>query len=652
MPTFSKILIANRGEIASRIIRTCHEMGVVTVAVFSDADRDAPFVRQADEAIYIGPSPSSESYLCQDAIISAAQRCHADAIHPGYGFLAENAIFARACADAGICFIGPAPKVIALLGSKQASKELVNKAGVPVVPSFALEHPNEIVYPVLLKASMGGGGKGMQIVREPSELASALASAKRVATSAFGDSTILIESYIESPRHIEIQILGDQHGTLVHLFERECSIQRRHQKIIEECPAPGLSPELRTSLAAAAITIARAVDYHNAGTVEFIVAPNGEFYFLEVNTRLQVEHAVTEEVTGIDLVREQIRIAEGKALSFGQDDIHQNGAALQCRLYAEDCDADFLPCSGTLLHVSMPTMPGLRVESGIESGSVVSIHYDPMLAKLITHAPTRSEALRLMKRSLATMAALGVTTNRDFLLSVLSHGSFETGQLDTGFLQQHSETLAILEEKEEFLGLALMAATYAKHDQQTCERSILPSMQASYRNNRWRDAQCTLRWNETTRTVHYHSAKDGSIEMRVDDGPAKALRCATSTGRTLVLEIDGHMQRFRVYWDRDRAFVQFQTYVYELHLAPRFPVLNDTKVEGRCIAPMPGRVVQVLVQDGDVVGAGDTLLVLEAMKMEHRIVANESGTVRSLTSQVGDQVDGGQELAMIDTSGV
>ena len=398
MTRFNKILVANRGEIACRIIRCCHQMGIATVAVFSDADRNEPFVQQADEAIHIGPAPSAESYLVVEKVIAAARQSAVDAIHPGYGFLAEDANFASACAEAGFVFIGPRAETIALLGSKQASKALVSAAGVPVVPSFELQCPGEIEYPIMLKASAGGGGKGMRIVRSADELEASLASAKRIAQSAFGDSTMLAERYIEGPRHIEIQILGDRQGNLVHLFERECSMQRRHQKIIEESPAPGLSSELRDAIAAAAIAVGKAANYENAGTVEFILSPTGEFYFLEVNTRLQVEHPVTECVTvidhtSIDLVREQIRIAQGEALGYSQEDIEQVGSAIECRLYAEDCAQEFLPCGGTLLDWRVPEVAGLRVDSGVQTGSEISIHYDPLIAKLITHGATRGEAI-------------------------------------------------------------------------------------------------------------------------------------------------------------------------------------------------------------------------------------------------------------------
>ncbi|MCP4449161.1 MAG: ATP-grasp domain-containing protein [Myxococcales bacterium] len=650
MQDFSKILVANRGEIASRIIRTCHDMGIGTVAVFSDADSDAPFVREADEATRLGPAPSPESYLRGEAIIKAARRIGAQAIHPGYGFLAENADFARACADADITFIGPSPEAISLLGSKKASKAVVAEAGVPIVPSFDLESPDEIVYPVLLKASVGGGGKGMHIVRNQGELAPALESAKRIATTAFGDDTILMEKYVESPRHIEIQILGDCHGTLLHLYERECSIQRRHQKIIEESPAPNLPYALRDKIASAAVAVGKAANYHNAGTVEFILAPNGEFYFLEVNTRLQVEHPITECVTGIDLVREQIRIARGEALGFSQGDVVQRGAAIECRLYAEDCDNDFLPCSGTIgdFHVAQST--GLRVDSGVESGSEISIHYDPMLAKVITSGAGRSEALRRMQRSLRRLSALGTTTNREFLLRVLAHPQFAKGTINTNFLTEHRNSLELRAPPEELRNAALMAATIARLDQRLLGRQVLPTLRSGYRNSRWRESTETFVEGETANTVHYIQEESDKLSMRVDDGRQVEVLCIGSfESVSLTLQIGEHRSAFRVCLQANRVLVQVDGRSFDFAVVARFPDRAAVRVEGSCLAPMPGCVVQVLVENGATVAEGDTLLILEAMKMEHRIRAHRSGVVGELDVKVGEQVSGDQVLAVVET---
>ena len=650
MKTFSKILIANRGEIASRVLRTCHEMGIGTVAVFSDADQDASFVREADEAVRLGPAPSPESYLRGDAIIAAAQACGADAIHPGYGFLAENAAFAQAVADAGLIFIGPSPEAIALLGSKQASKEAVANAGVPVVPSFDLDAPDDIVYPVLLKASAGGGGKGMHIVRSREELAPAMESAQRIARTSFGDDTVLIERFVESPRHIEIQILGDTHGTLVHLFERECSIQRRHQKIIEESPAPNLPATLRDAIAEAAVAVGKAAGYSNAGTVEFIVAPNGEFYFLEVNTRLQVEHPVTECVTGVDLVRQQILVAQGRPLGFSQEDVKQVGAAIECRLYAEDCDNDYLPCSGQILDFHVEEAAGLRVDSGVESGSEISIHYDPMLAKVITHGSDREEALQRMKRSLSRLSALGTITNREFLLRVLGHSDFVAANIDTNFLSNNAETLRKVPAHAALVESALLAACFTRYELRLRQRTVLPTMSSGFRNSRWRDASETFLWGEDQATVHYRVASSGALTMRVNDGAERSVRLTNgSANGTCTMQIDGSRKTFRVCQRGERALVQVEGSTFDFSIAPRFPSRESIRLEGSCLAPMPGRVVQVLAQNGASVAEGDTLLILEAMKMEHRIQADRSGIVEGLDVQVGDQVSGDQVLAVVGT---
>ena len=436
-----RILIANRGEIARRIARTCRAMGISPVAVFSDADAGAPHLADCDLAVRLGPPPARDSYLAIDRLIAAARSADCDAVHPGYGFLAENPDFARACGDAGLVFIGPTPEVIAALGSKENARRIATRAGVPVVPASEAAGAVDIPYPVLVKASAGGGGKGMRIVRSAAELQPALEAARREAAAAFGDDTLLVERYLEGARHVEIQILGDQHGNLVHLFERECSIQRRHQKIVEESPSPALTPELRTRMGDAALLLAREVGYTSAGTVEMLFGADGSFYFLEVNTRLQVEHPVTEFVTGLDLVREQIRLAEGEPLGYGQADLRQRGHAIEVRLYAEDPARGYLPATGRLIDWRVPDLAHLRVDAGVECGSEVSVHYDPMLAKLICHAPTRGEAARRLARALEELVALGVTTNRELLVAVLRHPAFLAGATDTHFLERHAAEL-------------------------------------------------------------------------------------------------------------------------------------------------------------------------------------------------------------------
>ena len=442
---FRKVLIANRGEIALRIIRACRELGVRTVAVYSEADARAPHVREADEAVLLGPAPSSESYLKGDLIIAAALRTGAEAIHPGYGFLSEREWFARAVREAGLVWIGPPAEAIAAMGSKTSARELAIKAGTPVVPGTttalrdadeAGEVAEQFGYPVLLKAAAGGGGKGMRVVHARSELAAALASAQREAKNAFGDDAVYVEKYIVGPRHVEIQVLGDMHGTMLHLGERECSVQRRHQKMIEEAPSVAVTPELRTRMGAAAVAAARAAGYVNAGTCEFLLDASGEFYFLEMNTRIQVEHPVTELVTGIDLVQWQLRIASGEPLPFTQEEITPRGWAIECRITSEDPSNSFLPSTGRVQYLHVPSGPGVRWDSGIETGSEISLYYDPMLAKLIVWAPNRAEAVSRMHRALLELTIEGVDTSRDFHLRVLEDADFRGGAIEIQWLER------------------------------------------------------------------------------------------------------------------------------------------------------------------------------------------------------------------------
>jgi acetyl-CoA carboxylase, biotin carboxylase subunit len=462
-----KILIANRGEIAVRVIRTCRERGIRTVAVFSEADRTALHVRLADEAYGIGPAPSSQSYLAQEKIIEAARRAGADAIHPGYGFLSENAAFAEACAAAGLIFIGPPPGAMQAMGDKTAAKSLMAAAGVPMAPGTneAVEDPTEaegiagtIGYPVLIKAAAGGGGKGMRLVETAGAFRRAFDMARSEAQSAFGDGRVFLEKYIVEPRHIEFQVLADALGNTVHLFERECSIQRRHQKVIEEAPSSVLTPEVRARMGEAAVLAAQACGYVNAGTVEFLVDRDLNFYFMEMNTRLQVEHPVTEAVTGLDLVAEQIRIAEGEVLGYTQADLNIHGHAIECRVYAEDPANDFLPDSGRLLLHRAPSGPGVRVDAGVEQGGEVHIHYDPMIAKLITWGPGREEAIRRMDRALGEYAIAGVRTTIPFCRYVMRHDAFRSGRFSTHFVSQHFDPAKLAPEDPELEKLAAIAA--------------------------------------------------------------------------------------------------------------------------------------------------------------------------------------------------
>jgi acetyl-CoA carboxylase, biotin carboxylase subunit len=467
-----KVLVANRGEIAVRVMRTCRRLGIRTVAVFSDADREAPHVRMADEAHHVGESPSADSYLKIDRIIQAALKSGVDAVHPGYGFLSENASFAEACAEAGIIFIGPRPDAIRAMGDKTAARALMEKAGVPMAPGTIdpIETAEEggriaaeIGYPVLIKAAAGGGGKGMRVVDSPADFAFSMERAQSEARAAFGDGRVFLEKFIREPRHVEIQVLADADGNIVHLFERECSIQRRHQKVIEEAPSPVLTPEVREAMGNAAIEVARAVDYVNAGTVEFLVDSDLNFYFMEMNTRLQVEHPVTEEITGTDLVAEQLRIAEGHPLSFSQEDLSINGHAIECRIYAEDPQANFLPDPGPLLRHRMPSGPGVRVDSGVEEGGRVEMYYDPMIAKLVTWGSNRTEAIDRMKQALDEYEIAGVRTTGPFCRFVMQQPDFRQGDFSTRFIERHFRP-EVLEADDQVMLAAAVSAAFQRYE--------------------------------------------------------------------------------------------------------------------------------------------------------------------------------------------
>jgi 3-methylcrotonyl-CoA carboxylase alpha subunit len=655
MRPISKLLVANRGEIALRIQRTARDMGIATVAVFSDADARAPFVRAADQAVRLGPAPSAESYLRVDRILEAAKRTGADAVHPGFGFLAENAAFAEACADAGLSFVGPSPRAIRDMGSKKAAKRLVAAAGVPVIPGAEpddqsleslLRHAREVGFPLLLKASAGGGGKGMRVVRSDDELRGAIDAAKREARGAFADDTLLIEKYIERPRHVEIQILGDKHGSLVHLFERECSIQRRHQKIIEESPSPALNPALRDAMGAAAIAVGRAVSYENAGTVELILAPDGSFYFLEVNTRLQVEHPVTELTTGIDIVREQLLVAQGAPLSFRQEDLVQRGHAIECRLYAEDADNQFLPTTGALVDWFVPDMPGLRVDSGVETGTEIGIHYDPMLAKIITHAPSRNESIQKMLGALSRLAAEGVVTNREFLARVLRHPEFRVGATHTHFIDQHLAARPEDPTRPERERWAAVAAALAGRSERSAERA-LPGIAPGFRNNPWGREWVEYRLADRHVRVEYGSAERGVLSIAFDGNEHKVRELAID-GRHVSFEDETGLRHvFRVTRRADHWFVHAAAGSFTLVELPRFPEKQVTVAPGTCTAPMPGKVVKVVALEGTAVAAGDVLLILEAMKMEHSVKAPEAGIVAELLVSEGEQVEADAVLVIV-----
>ena len=655
-----KVLIANRGEIALRVQRTCRRMGLATVAVYSDADERMPFVEAADEAVRIGPPPASESYLRIDKILEAARLTGADAIHPGYGFLSENATFAHACAEAGITFIGPSALVIGLLGSKREAKLRAQGADVPVVPGYNGEDQDvsalaararDVGFPLLIKASAGGGGKGMRIVRDASGLVAALDSAKREAAGAFGDDTLILERYVDRPRHVEIQILGDHHGNLLHLWERECSIQRRHQKVIEEAPSPALDDARRSAMGAAAVAVGRAVGYTNAGTVEFIVAPDGAFYFLEVNTRLQVEHPVTEAITGLDLVREQIRVARGEALSL-REAPPIRGHAIEVRLYAEDADAGFLPTIGRIAEWTVPEergtdgYGGVRVDGGVRSGTEVGIHYDPMLAKVIAHAPTRREAAALLRRTLERAVVAGVTTNRAFLARVLAHPGFVAGELDTHFLERHAAELRTPAPSTDELAHAAIAATLAGVAGRRRLPRPLSEVEVGWRNVRFADERVAYQLGDRTLAVAYRNLGGDRFAVTVE-GAVHHVRLLSGEPDVAIEHASGLRTRHRVVGVGARWLITSPTIELALVELPRFPDAAEDVVAGGCVAPMPGKVVKVLVAEGDAVTAGQTLLLLEAMKMEHAVKAPADGTVTRLAVAAGDQVDTGTLLTVV-----
>lgn len=655
MATIRKILIANRGEIAVRIQRTCREMGIDTVAVFSDVDHDAPHVVGADEAVHIGPPAAADSYLRIDKLLEAAKRTGADAIHPGFGFLSERAEFAEACAEAGVIFIGPSPKAIRAMGLKKEAKEIAENADVPVVPGYngADQAPatlaaeaRKIGFPVLIKASAGGGGKGMRICRRSEDVEAAIEGAKREAQGAFGNDTLLIEKYIDNPRHVEFQILGDSHGNLVHLYERECSIQRRHQKVIEESPSPALDEELRSRMGRAAVAMGKAIGYENAGTVEFILGPDGSFYFLEVNTRLQVEHPVTECVTGVDLVREQVRVAQGEPLSFGQDDLQMQGAAVECRIYAEDPASQFLPASGMLVDWHVPdNVPGLRVDTGVRSGLDISIYYDPMLAKVITEGPTRREATQRMVRALSLLGANGIATNREFLIRTLQHPEYESGNLSTHFIDDHmSDALAAPQDDalELECGIAATLAGQASRSQE----GPVPSVRTGFRLNYALDQKVQFTIGEREQALSYRDLGDGSFRFQAGEQSVVVKRISAQ-GDELTLETDGLRRNYRVVRDGQRCFVQVGGRAITLVEGERFPDLANEVPEGGCVAPMPGKVVTLDVEVGQKVEAGQRLLVMEAMKMEHTLEAPQAGTISEVRVEPGKQVDADEVLVVI-----
>ena len=655
---FAKILIANRGEIACRVMRTAHRLGIAAVAVHTDADRAALHVRLAGEARRV------ESYLDIDAIVAAARAAGAEAIHPGYGFLSENEEFAAACSKAGLVFVGPPAEAIAAMGDKAAAKRLMEKAGVPLVPGYHGEEQDpahlekeaaRIGFPVLIKPSAGGGGKGMRVVSNRREFGPALEGARREAKSSFGDDRVLIERYLERPRHIEIQVFGDAKGNVVYLFERDCSVQRRHQKVLEEAPAPGLDPKKRSEMGAAAVAAARAIGYTNAGTVEFIAEQDGRFYFMEMNTRLQVEHPVTEMVTGLDLVELQLRVAAGEILPFSQEDLRLEGHAIEARIYAEDPERDFLPATGRLAHVAFPHQDtDVRIDAGVESGDEITPWYDPMIAKLIVRGADRDAALARLRRALADVEIAGVRTNVAFLRRIAASKAFGRAELDTGLIERNRHEIF---PKRDPIGTdVLAAAAFAELAYE--ERTARERAQASgdpyspwYRVDGWRlneDSHHDFLFveGESEHPVRVLFSASG-LRLAVH-GKEHAFAGKPLDDAALSIRLDERMYRARALRDGGDWHVFAGSDYRRLTLRHGLSGQDEEARRGSLAAPMPGRIVQVMSRPGETVKKGQPLLILEAMKMEHTVTAPADGIVKEIHFAAGEQVLEGAELVTLE----
>jgi acetyl/propionyl-CoA carboxylase alpha subunit len=680
-----KLLIANRGEIAARIMRTAHGLGIATVAVYSDPDADAPYVGLADEAVRLPGAAPADTYLRGDLIIAAAAATRADAVHPGYGFLSENEAFARACADAGLIFVGPDPGTIAAMGSKVRAKALMAAAGVPVLPGVTIASTDDlddlaagaadIGFPLLVKAAFGGGGRGMRLVAGPAGLAEAVRSARGEAASAFGDGTVFLERFVTDPRHVEVQILGDTAGRVIHLFERECSIQRRYQKIVEECPSPAVDTALRAALTSAAVAAGQAIGYIGAGTVEFVLDQDGSFFFLEVNTRLQVEHPVTEEVTGLDLVELQLRIAEGEPLPPAATGAAINGHAIEVRLYAEDVEAGFLPVTGPLHRFVIPPAPGVRTDTGFRDGSVVSPHYDAMLAKVIAHGRTRADAAKRLARTLDRAQIHGVTTNRDLLAAILREPEFLAGRTDTGYLTRH-EPAVLAASRPQATAWHALAAALARQAAHRAEAPVLATLPTGWRNVRFAPQRVTYTADGEELAVAYRLTGGGvpggtvpggtvpggtvpggpvpgsTVWATVNDVPLGAALLLHAAASDLVdLEADGLRRVYLVHRVDAQTYVDASNGSSTLSEVPRFGQPDKLAPTGSLLAPMPGLVLRVLAHVGATVAAGQPLVVLEAMKMEQTVTAPADGVLAELRAKAGEQVAAGQILAVVDPQG-
>ena len=647
-----KLLVANRGEIARRIMRTAHDMGISTVAIFAEGDARAPFVNEADTAIFLEGRTSTETYLDVEKVINACKRSGADAVHPGYGFLSENEGFAQAIIDAGIKWIGPSPEVIGLMGDKLSAKNLMTEAGVPTLPAIeitdkldVLKAADEIGYPVLVKASAGGGGRGMRIVETKEDLEAAVEGAKREALNSFGDDTVFLEKWLDVSRHVEIQILGDTHGNLVHCFERECSIQRRHQKIIEEAPSPAVTEDIRERMGAAAIAAAKKLGYSSAGTVEFLLSGD-EFWFLEVNARLQVEHPVTEEIIGKDLVREQIRVAEGEALSFSQEELSIEGHAIEARLYAENPEKNFLPSPGPVIAWEPSTIGRARFDSGVETGSIITTEFDPMIAKVTVHAPTRREAAARLARVLETTRIQGLTTNRDFLVNTLRTDEYISGDTTTDFIERVNPDRVITKDQEA-LQSAAIAIAIESQAKRRANAKINKRIRGGWRNSTMPDEELTLEAYGEEIKLRYKSNRDNSFNFSFEE-TSHVVTVIDSGNGSVEIDIDGQRSQYTLDKIGEEWLVHSTFCDFEFKELPRYPISSSDDFGGGLVAPMPGAILSIDIKPGDTVKKGDVLVILEAMKMEHRITAPRDGIVGSVQTAVGEQVENEQLLVTLE----
>lgn len=644
---FSKVLVANRGEIAVRVMQTAKAMGYATVAVYSDADQHARHVQLADEAVYIGASKVSESYLSIPNIIEACRKTGADAVHPGYGFLSENTEFAAACAQNGIHFIGPSAASIELMGSKRLSKIAMIKAGVPCVPgyegdqqdiAYLAKQAEKIGYPLMVKASAGGGGRGMRLVQQSSELLESLNTARSEAENAFGSGELILEKAVIAPRHVEIQVFGDQHGNHVYLFERDCSIQRRHQKVVEEAPCPVMTPELRQKMGEAAVAAAKSCDYIGAGTVEFLLDQSGEFYFLEMNTRLQVEHPVTEMVTGLDLVEWQLRVANGEVLPLKQSELTLTGHAIEVRLYAEDPRQDFLPQTGQVLKWQPANLPNVRIDHGLMPEGEISPFYDPMVAKVIAYGKTREDAIRLLARAVDDCILLGVNSNKKFLVNLLRHPIIIAGDTNTAFIQQHFQADNSLHQQSlDLEGLAVAAAILTQASGQTnWNTGLSPLLPLKLKID---DQKIELLVKQNAQLLTIESC-----------GQSQQIEVITQSTEQLIYQIDGVRRKVNYVLDGDQLYLDVangNVSIENITYAP--PEISEVAGDGKIRAPMDGSIINILVNSGDQVVKGQTLLILEAMKIQQQIKSDVDGVVEEIIGQVGQQMKKRQVILNIQS---